>query len=90
MLETSHERVELLKKGFTSKKIEELYIRKNNFKIVNLPLSINLVEIRERKNKKMCMNCIKAFGYAQTFCEEMINISYNQHLSEKSSKSRTM
>lgn len=90
MFETSRERVQLLKKGFTQKQIEDLYIKGNNFKIVNLPLLIKLIEIKDMKNKKMCMNCSKAFGYAQSFCEEIVNINYISHFSEKTSKSRTM
>jgi len=90
MFETSEERVQFLRKGFTQKQIEELYIRGNNFKIINLPLLIKLVEIRNRKNKKMCVNCTQAVGYAQSFCEEMVNIGYMQPFSKKLSKSRTM
>ncbi|HMB45398.1 MAG TPA: hypothetical protein VKL21_06215 [Candidatus Methanoperedens sp.] len=90
MFETSEKRVKLLKKGFTQKQIEELYIKGNNFKIVNLPLLIELVEIKDRKNKKMCVNCLTAVGYAQSFCEEMVNISCISHFSEELSKSRTM
>lgn len=90
MFETSEERVQLLRKGFTQKQIEELYIKENNFKIVNLPLSIKIIEIRERKNKKMCVNCTKAVGYAQSFCEEMVSIGCILHFPENSSKSRTM
>jgi hypothetical protein len=90
MFKTSQERVQLLKKGFTQKQIEELYIKGNNFKIVNLPVLIELIEIKDRKNKKMCMNCTKAFGYAQSFCEEVVNISRISHFSEKASRSRTM
>ncbi len=90
MFKTSQERVQLLKKGFTQKQIEELYIKGNNFKIVNLPVLIELIEIKDRKNKKMCMNCTKAFGYAQSLCEEVANISCISHFSEKASRSRTM
>jgi hypothetical protein len=90
MFETSEKRVKLLKKGFTQKQIEELYIKGNNFKIVNLPLLIELVEIKDRKNKKMRVNCTGAFGYAQSFCEEVANISRISHFSEKASRSRTM
>lgn len=90
MLETSQERVKLLRKGHTQKQIEELYIKGNNFKIVNLPLLIKLVEIRNRENKKMCMNCTKAVGYAQSFCEEMVSIGCILHFPENSSKSRIM
>jgi len=43
MLETSKERVELLKKGIAGKKIEELYINHNNFKMVGFPLIIGII-----------------------------------------------
>ena len=38
MLETSQERVRLLKAGIDGKKIEKLYIIYNNFKIINIPI----------------------------------------------------
>ncbi|PWB49375.1 MAG: hypothetical protein C3F06_14595 [Candidatus Methanoperedenaceae archaeon] len=90
MFETSRERVQLLRKGYTQKQIEELYIKGNKIKIVNLPLLIKLVEIRNRENKKMCMNCTKAVGYAHLLCEEMVSIGCILHFPENSSKSQTM
>ena len=45
MLETPQERVKLLRAGFTGRTIERLYIRGNNFKIVQAPFNIELVEI---------------------------------------------
>jgi hypothetical protein len=45
MLETSQERVRLLKAGIDSKTIEKLYIISNNFNIVRTSLLIELVEI---------------------------------------------
>jgi len=45
MLETSHERVRLLKIGIDGKTIEKLYIISNNFKIVRTSLLFELVEI---------------------------------------------
>ncbi len=38
MLETSQERVILLKAGFSGTEIERLYIKYNNFKIINFPI----------------------------------------------------
>ncbi len=38
MLETSAERVKLLKAGFSLKEIERLYIEQNNFRIIYLPI----------------------------------------------------
>ncbi len=43
MLETSEERIELLKAGFTGKMIEKLYIKHNSFKIIDIPPIIKLV-----------------------------------------------
>lgn len=45
MLETSQERVKLLKAGITGKTIEKLYILHNNFKIVCLPLLFEQAKI---------------------------------------------
>jgi hypothetical protein len=44
MLETSEERVRLLKNGIKSKTIEELYIRHNKIKIIQSPILFNFVE----------------------------------------------
>ena len=43
MLETSRERAQLLKKGIAGKKIEELYISQNNFRLVGFPVIIELM-----------------------------------------------
>jgi len=45
MLETPLERVKLLKAGISGKKIEELYIAYNNFKIVHTSVICERVEI---------------------------------------------
>jgi len=47
MLETPFERVKLLKAGISGKKIEELYISYNNFKIVHSPVICERVEISD-------------------------------------------
>ena len=52
MLETSIERVELLKMGIIGRKIEELYIINNNFKILGLPMIFELVEVKDNKTNK--------------------------------------
>ncbi len=49
MLETPHERVELLKAGISGKKIEELYISLNNFKVVHNPMLWEKVEINPQR-----------------------------------------
>ncbi len=45
MLETPEERIKLLKAGFIGKIIENLYIERNNFKIVQIPVIVELVEL---------------------------------------------
>ena len=53
MLETSWERVKLLKAGISARKIEQLYLKSHNLKIVNIPLLFESVEIiQENKAKK--------------------------------------
>jgi hypothetical protein len=54
MLETSQERVKLLKAGISGKKIEELYISLNNFKIVH---NIVLWEKVKIKPQRIICNC---------------------------------
>ena len=38
MLETSEERVKLLRLGYDSREIERLYVKHNKFKMVDAPL----------------------------------------------------
>jgi len=64
MLENSEERVKLLRKGFTQKQIEQLYLEENNFKIVNFHVVIELVEIDERQYKRNWVNCEAVVEYA--------------------------
>ena len=54
MLETPHERVRLLKAGICGKKIEELYILLNNFKIADSPLVWEKAEISPRRIIRHC------------------------------------
>ena len=70
MLETSEERVKLLRTGFTQKQIEELYIEGNDLRMANPPILIEMVEINEGQNKKNCVKCEVA-EYAQSLCAEM-------------------
>ncbi|NJD52344.1 MAG: hypothetical protein FIB07_05685 [Candidatus Methanoperedens sp.] len=74
MLETIEERIKLLKKGFTQKQMEELYIEGNNFKLVNTPVFFELIEINDLYGRDICMNCIEAVEYAQSICSEVINL----------------
>lgn len=82
MLETSEERVKLLKKGLSQKQIETLYIKENNFKIISPPVLIDMCEINERQNKKINVNCEAAVEYAQLLCSEMVNLCDISKLSE--------
>ncbi len=52
MLKTSQERVRLLRNGIEAKKIEELYIKYNNFKIINAPILFDLAQPLKRIVKK--------------------------------------
>jgi len=45
MLETSQERVKLLKAGISTKTIEQLYLQSNCFKVIGIPVLFNVVEI---------------------------------------------
>jgi hypothetical protein len=49
MLETSKERVKLLKAGIPGKRIETMYITLNNFKIVQKPVLFELIETSSKK-----------------------------------------
>jgi hypothetical protein len=51
MLETSQERIKLLKAGLTGNTIEELYIKCNNFRIERNPIVLELVEFDYPNNK---------------------------------------
>lgn len=54
MLETSQERIKMLKTGITEKQIEKMYIEGNDFKIVSLPILVEIVEIDPGQNKNTC------------------------------------
>ena len=63
----------MLRIGFSQKQIEEMYLEENNFKIVNTAATFGLVEINDRRNKKMCVNCTEAVEYAQSLCSGVVN-----------------
>ncbi|NJD54697.1 MAG: hypothetical protein FIB07_17795 [Candidatus Methanoperedens sp.] len=64
MLETTEERVKLLKAGFTGKEIEELYIANNNFKIIRNILYNKLVIEKETTVQKIAKKkIIPAYCY---------------------------
>ena len=52
MLETSEERIKLLKAGVTGKSIERLYIAHNNLKIINHPVLVNIDDDVPGENRK--------------------------------------
>ncbi|MCX9085192.1 MAG: hypothetical protein OIN87_10395 [Candidatus Methanoperedens sp.] len=54
MLETSNERIKMLKAGFTGKQIERMYLEENNFKIEKCPLLFEIVVIGSKQNRKTC------------------------------------
>ncbi len=79
MLETSQERIKLLKAGFTGKTIERLYIELNNIKVIRSPLLIGSVEFDIPQNKEACINCNEAVEYAQSFYAERTD-DLNPHI----------
>ena len=56
MLETSEERIKLLRLGFDSREIERLYVKHNKFKMVYAPHIIEIVEIDLLQNREVCIN----------------------------------
>ena len=53
MLETSEERVKLLKAGISARNIEQLYLINNNFKTVNIPVLFEAIEVRQETEGKV-------------------------------------
>ncbi|MCX9010772.1 MAG: hypothetical protein OIN66_06580 [Candidatus Methanoperedens sp.] len=64
MLEKPEERVRLLRAGYTGKRIEQLYIEHNNFKIVRIPAAIEMIELDIPQDKKICASHEIAVEYA--------------------------
>jgi len=56
MLETSKERVRLLKAGISGKTIEKLYLTHNKFRIIYSPVLFEMVEIKNQENED-CSLC---------------------------------
>jgi len=90
MLEKSEERVKLLKKGFSQKQIEKLYIKENNFKIVNPTLLFEPVDMEAMNDMKLPINCDAAMEYAQYLCTEVANFCDTSKFSGITSKSKTI
>ena len=60
MLETPQERIKLLRAGFTGETIEKLYIEGNNFKLVRIPVIVELAEFLISLNDKSIIHEVKA------------------------------
>lgn len=75
MLDTSEERIKMLKKGFTHKQIEERYVEGNSLKIVHLPVLFEMTEsiesIERQNDKEKIRNCEITVEYTQQLYEEM-------------------
>jgi hypothetical protein len=71
MLETSEERIKLLKTGFKQKQIEAMYIEGNDFKIVSLSILVDIIEMEAGQNKKTCENAV---GSAQSLSSSVASI----------------
>lgn len=75
MLETSEKRIKLLKKGFTQKQIEDMYIEGNDFKIVSLPILVDILEIEAGQNNNMCENAVESAQSLRSVVTSIFNIS---------------
>ena len=84
MLETSEERIRLLRLGFNSTEIERLYVKYNQFKMVYAPRLIDLVEIDILQNRIICIanklhngliNCADISIFDTTFLSQNCTIS---------------
>ncbi|MCL7413689.1 MAG: hypothetical protein M8353_08755 [ANME-2 cluster archaeon] len=53
MLETSRERIKLIKAGYSQKEIEEIYLEKNNFIISLHPFLFEIVELNLENNQNL-------------------------------------
>lgn len=75
MLKTSEERIKLLKKGFTQKQIEEMFIEGNEFKIVSLPILVDIVEIETGQNKNTCETAVGSVQSLGLAVASIFNVS---------------
>jgi hypothetical protein len=90
MLNKSEERVKLLRKGFSQKQIEKLYIKENNFKIVNPTLLFELFEIEAGNIGHIPENVEAAVEYAQSLCAGVVNLCDISQFSGLLSNSKTI
>ena len=72
MLETSEERIKLLKAGYTCKDIEQLYVKNNNLKIIKLSILKELTEISHPENKNTQINGKLVGEFTPELCIEMV------------------
>ncbi len=90
MLAKSEDRVKLLKKGFSQKQIEKLYIKANNFKIVNPNILFEILEIDAEDIGTMPENVEAAVDYAQSLYADVANLCDISQFSGILSKSKTI
>ncbi|VVB94501.1 Uncharacterised protein [uncultured archaeon] len=57
MLETSEERIKLLKTGLNCRTIEDIYIKNNNFKIVHAPILMDMIGYDIQINNEARITC---------------------------------
>jgi len=75
MLETSEKRIKLMRTGLTQKQIEEMYIEGNDFKIVSLPILVEIVEIETGQNKNTCENAFESAQVLSSAVASIFNVS---------------
>jgi hypothetical protein len=63
MLETSKERVKLLKMGIEGKTIEKLYVKHNGFKIIDRPILLESIEDRISCKITSFLDCAPSNGH---------------------------
>lgn len=81
MLETSKDRIKILKTGLTQKQIEAMYIESNELRIVSLPLMFDIVEVEERQNKKTCETAVESAHSLGLSVVSIFNVSRFKTLS---------
>ena len=72
MLETSEERIKLLKSGLNIKTIEDLYLKNNNIKIICAALLREPVEFERTSEKKHPIKSEIAIDFSTDLCAELV------------------
>ena len=72
MLETSEERIKLLKSGLNIKTIEHLYLKNNNIKIICAALLREPVECDRTSEKKQSIKSEIAIDFSTDLCAELV------------------